>query len=310
MIDLRTLQRALGGVINGGQVLCPGPGHSAQDRSLAVRPDGNGGFTVFSHSGDDWRTCRNFVSERLGLPQWQPGDGHDRRVAPHRQGAFDRAAVNAEAERRERTKDDLVRIERASALWNEAVDPRGTAVEDYLRARRLNLDHDLAGSVLRLHSACPWRNEDTGQTIFIPCMLAAFTSIDDGIVTAVHRIRVDQPGRWPKTQRRMFGLVHCSAVKLGPIGNTLAIGEGVETCMAARMLGHKPAWALGSVGMIAKFPVLDGVERLHILGEAGEASARAVEMCGRRWYRAGRKVRLVTPDVGSDLNDELMAMTA
>jgi hypothetical protein len=33
------------------------------------------------------------------------------------------------------------------------------------------------------------------------------------------------------------------------------------------------------------------------------------EMCGRRWYRAGRKVRLVLPDVGSDLNDELMAVT-
>ena len=37
MIDLRALQRALGGEICGGQLLCPGPGHSPRDRSLAVR---------------------------------------------------------------------------------------------------------------------------------------------------------------------------------------------------------------------------------------------------------------------------------
>jgi putative DNA primase/helicase len=230
--------------------------------------------------------------------------------SPSRVRDFDRTVVDAEAERRERTKDDLVRIERATALWNEAVDPRGTAVEQYLHARRLELDAELVNSVLRFHPHTPWRNEDTGETVFIACLFAAFSSIDDGIVTAVHRIRVDQPERWPKTQRRMLGLVHRAAVKLDPAGTTLAIGEGVETCMAARQLGHKPAWALGSVGMIAKFPLLEGVEQLRILGETGEASARAAELCGRRWHRARRKVRIITPDVGSDLNDELMAATA
>jgi hypothetical protein len=29
------------------------------------------------------------------------------------------------------------------------------------------------------------------------------------------------------------------------------VGEGVETCMAAETLGHKPAWALGSIGAIS-----------------------------------------------------------
>jgi putative DNA primase/helicase len=309
MLDLRILQRALGGVIDGGQVVCPGPGHSSRDRSLAVRPAGDD-FVVFSHAGDDWRDCRDYVSERLGLPRWQPGDGQDRRVNPSRVRDFDRTVVDAEAERRERTKDDLVRIERATALWREAVDPRGTVAVQYLKARALNLSDELAGSVLRFHPTCPWRDEDTGQTVFIACLIAAFSSIDDGIVTAVHRIRVDQPERWPKTERRMLGLVHRAAVTLDPIGPALAIGEGIETCMAARQLGHKPAWALGSVGAISHFPLLEGVEQLRILGETGDASVQATDLCGRRWHKAGRKVRIITPDIGSDLNDELMAVTA
>ena len=74
----------------------------------------------------------------------------------------------------------------------------------------------------------------------------------------------------------MLGIVHRAAVKLDPAGDTLHVGEGVETVLAARQLGHAPAWALGSVGMIAHFPVHRG--RQHACascGETGEASARA-----------------------------------
>jgi hypothetical protein len=54
--------------------------------------------------------------------------------------------------------------------------------------------------------------------------------------------------------------------------------------------------------------VLDGVKQLTVLREVGEASARAVQFCGRRWCRAGKRVRIVMPDDGkTDLNDELMA---
>ena len=136
MIDLRSLQRALGGEISGGQLLCPGPGHSPRDRSLAVRPSPDGdGFVVHSHCGDDWTLCKDYVRERLGLPQWQPGDDRDRRVDPSRLKTFERAAVEAEAERRPLTQDDRVRIERARAMWDAATDPRGTQAERYLASR-------------------------------------------------------------------------------------------------------------------------------------------------------------------------------
>jgi putative DNA primase/helicase len=164
--------------------------------------------------------------------------------------------------------------------------------------------------VLRYHPSCPWRDENTGATVRVPALVAAFRSIDDDAVTAVHRIRVDQPERWPKTERRMLGVIHRTAVKLGPLGDTLHIGEGVETCMAARQLGHTPAWALGSVGGISRFPLVEGVTRLCILGEAGEASERAIKLCGHRWHRARRKVQIIMPDIGFDLNDQVMAAAA
>ena len=62
--------------------------------------------------------------------------------------------------------------------------------------------------------------------------------------------------------------------------------------------------------MISKFPLLDGVNTLRILGETGEASAQAIRECGNRWHRAGRRVQVVMPSVGDDLNTELMWKTA
>jgi len=311
VIDLRAAARALGGdVIGRDAVAVPGPGHSARDRSLTVKfdPRAPDGFLVYSHCDDDWRDCRDHVRAQLGLPAWQPGDGRDRRVPPSQVKEFDRSATDAEGERRERSAEDLIRINRAREIWDGGVCPRATLAELYLRSRAITLAEDVDDTVLRFHEACPWREENTGGTIFVPALLAAFRSIDDDKITAIQRVALTPEGR--KLGRRMLGVVHRAAVKLDPVGNTLHIGEGVETCLASRILGHAPTWALGSVGMIAQFPLVDGVARLRILGENDAASARASKLCGNRWHAAGRKVQIVTPDPGcGDLNDELMAKT-
>ena len=309
-ITLQAIARALNGEVTGRQVLAPGPGHSAIDRSLAVSisSDAPDGFICYSHAGDDWRDCRDLVRCKLGLPPWEPGDDRERQrtVQPSHVDKWDFGVVDAQAEDRRRTEDDLIRIGRAQAIWNESIDPRRTQAEDYLRSRALVLPDELTGSTLRFHPACPWRNEDTGRTERIPCLIAAFRSIDDDIFTAIHRIRVDRPELWPKTERRMLGVVHRAAIKLGsPVGR-LTIGEGIETCMAAAQLGLGPAWALGSVGAISFFPVVDGVPELKILAESGDASGRAIQICGCRWRRAGRRVLISRPKLGSDHNDILM----
>ena len=70
MFALKELARFLDGDVSGSQVAAPGPGHSRKDRSFSVRlsPFAPDGFIVFSHAGDDWRVCREFVRVRLGLP--------------------------------------------------------------------------------------------------------------------------------------------------------------------------------------------------------------------------------------------------
>src|SRR5258705_11115518 len=135
MFDLRSVARALGGGVSGQQVVAPGPGHALKDRSLSIRlsnpaPDG---FLVHSHAGDDWRDCREYVRSRLGLPPWEPGDGRDQQrvIKPEFIDKWDFDVCDMEAEDRTRTEDDLVRIDRAQAIWSEAIDPRGTIVEDY-----------------------------------------------------------------------------------------------------------------------------------------------------------------------------------
>jgi hypothetical protein len=306
MMSLRELARALDGEVSGRQVLAPGPGHSRRDRSLSIRlsNDAPDGFLVHSHADDDWQMCRDYVRAQLGLPSWEPGDGRET-IDPSRIRKWDAVAVNVEAEDKTRTDDDLARIRQAQELWDQGIEAEWSKAEDYLRSRALGLP-DEVGAVLRFHRACPWRNENTGQTDRIPCLIAAFRSLDDDIITGIHRIRVDQPQRWPKAERKMLGLVKRAAVKLAPVGSKLTIGEGIETCMAAMELGLGSAWALGSVGCIAKFPVIDGVDELTILAEAGKASADAVQICGRRWRQAGRRVLISRSSVGSDHNDILM----
>ena len=73
--DLRSIAVALGGEVSGHEVRAPGPGHSRTDRSLCVKlsPTAPGGFVVNSFSDDPFDLCRDHVNDRIGLPQWKPG---------------------------------------------------------------------------------------------------------------------------------------------------------------------------------------------------------------------------------------------
>ena len=151
----------------------------------------------------------------------------------------------------------------------------------------------------------------SGKTIRVPAMVVAMRSIATDEITAIQRTRLSPEGK--KIERRMLGVAGGAAVKLDAderVTDRLNIGEGVETAMTARQIGLKPTWALGSASAIAAFPVLDGVERLGILAEHDEANERATEACGGRWHDAGRKVFIIRPTSGNDLNDALRAMRA
>jgi putative DNA primase/helicase len=306
-MNAREIARRLSGEVSGRDAfLCPGPGHSPSDRSLSVKfdPAAPDGYLTYSHAGDDWRHCRDHVRELLGLPRWQPGDQQRRNVQTHHIDKWNLAAGEAETNE---GPHEIIRIANARRIWKEALDPRGTLAEAYLRGlRRLDLPDDLAGRVLRFHPSCPWRNEYTRKIDRVPALIAPFRSIDHDTITGIHRIALKPFSAKP--DRRMLGIVHHAAIKLDSNENVthgLHIGEGAETCLAAWLSGFRPVWALGSARAIAAFPVLSGIEAITVLGEVGDGGAnrRAARECAARWIDSGRQAFIVAPQVGADLND-------
>ena len=334
-LTLREIARALGGEVQGRQVLAPGPGHSPGDRSLSVRLSHQSptGYIVFSHSGDDFRVARDFVAAKIGIGSdaWrkcrQIGDitSWIRKFGEGQDASANSDKANSETNRdnisvcsdeqpksqrdtsKKEASDNAARIARARAIWDGAGPASGSLVEAYIAGRGLSLDLvSNRNEVIRFHPRCPWRDETEGRTIYVPAMVALMRSVTTNEPQAIHRTRLTPDGA--KVDRRMLGIAAGAAVKLDAddeVTMGLAIGEGIETVLAARQIGLRPAWALASAGAIAAFPVLGGIEALSILGESDETNARAVNTCGMRWHEAGREVTIFEPITGSDVNDAL-----
>ena len=283
-LDARTVATALGGDIVGrDSVLAPGPGHSRSDRSMSVKldPAAPDGFLTYSHAGDDFTVCRDFVRERLGLERESP-----------------RQRAEWVFQRKLPTDDNH---SAAMRLWRESVDPRGSLAERYLIGRRLELSDDLAGDVVRFHPRLAFRGE------FSPAMVTLYRDIVTNEPRAVQRTFLDPEGN--KLDRWMLGPVKNAAIKIDADENVeygLHIGEGFESCLAAKTMGFTPVWSLGSSGAIRAFPVLPGIECLTIIVDndpGGTGQAAALE-CSQRWTGAGREVFRVLPnEVGADLAD-------
>src|ERR1700720_20968 len=291
--QLKSGARALGGNVSGHSVLAPGPGHSARDRSLSITPSASpGGFIVHSHAGDDWRTCRDYVGGKLGLPLFRPGQAPSQLPKQGRKPVKETIANN---------------LELALRLWRQAMEPRETVVEAYLRNRSLELPREVAFEAIRFHPACPFGSER------YPAMICLVRNIVANELQAVQRTAIARDAtaikRGGKTLRMSLGPI-TGAIKLdldADIAQGLCIGEGVETCLAGRQMGLQPVWSAVNMGGVANFPVLPGIDGLHIFKEndAEGQSAKAAEACARRWYEAGRNVIIAEPDTAKDLNDEL-----
>jgi len=302
MMTLRAIARALGGEVSGAQVLAPGPGHGPRDRSLSIKLSATSphGFLVYSHAGNDWRTCRDYVRSRLGLAPdaWKRERPHPS-AADEAHGA--RATVKGTPAPSERD-DDAKQLKRADAIWNEATPIAGSDGEAFLARRGIVLDDVPDHGGLRWHPTCPW---EAGTA---PCVVARYA----------HAATVEPRGIWrrpitgekPKALGPNAGCVIWlwpdDAVELG-----LVLGEGVETTLAAATrITHRgtylrPAWAAGSASNMAAFPALPGVEALTLLVDHDDngAGERAADQCERRWLDAGKEViRLMPGDLG-DFND-------
>jgi hypothetical protein len=213
---------------------------------------------------------------------------------------FSRAVqlLTGEAEKRPQVRlsspqledDDTVRIKAALHVWRQADELRGIAKTYLRRDRQLDYIEDLS-HCLRWHER-------------LGALIALFRDIRTDEPLAVSRIFLDAEGHLK--ERLFLGPVKGCAVKIDPDENVtmgLHICEGIESAIAARELGLSPVWAAGSVGAVAKFPVLGGIECLTILAE--EKDRKETQECFERWRDAGREVIVLHSKNGGDANDAL-----
>jgi hypothetical protein len=191
---------------------------------------------------------------------------------------------------------DTENTTRALKLWDDASPINGTLAEEYLRRRGL-FEPPEDDEALRYYGACPFGDSRYGA------MLALFRDIITNEPKAIHRIALGAGGML--IGKKMLGPVAGCAVKIDADENVeqgLTIGEGIETVLAGRQLGFRPAWALGSSGAVRSFPVLAGIEALTILvdHDAADRNGRRAGqddslVCARRWHEAGKEVRRIIP---------------
>jgi putative DNA primase/helicase len=279
----RQITAILGGDIT-GRTSCnvPGPGHSKADRSLSITID-RGRIIVCSHAGDDWKTCKDYVRERLGLGQWERDAD---RPSPF---VVINSGPNTDKEKKKAF---------ALRIWSQSVNPIGTIVEYYLREHRgLALSADIAGGVIRFNNQLNFDPQTR-----LPGMVCLFRDIETDEPCGIHRTFLDR-NTAQKIDRKMLGIAKNAAIKFDAIGDNLTIGEGVETALSSRAAGFSSVWALGSSGAVRSFPVIKVARELTILEENDPTSRRDVKVCALRYLKAKKPVNIVTPNVGNDFND-------
>jgi DNA polymerase I-like protein with 3'-5' exonuclease and polymerase domains len=199
----------------------------------------------------------------------------------------------------------------ALALWEQAKPIAGTLAEHYLTGRHIDVAQMPADVPLRFHSHCLF-----GAGKRHPCLLALLRDIETNAPAGILRTALTADGC--KLDRLSLGRWHAPrAIKLWPAGETLVVGEGIETVLAAATrLTHegaplRPAWATVGTGRLATLPPILGVKRLIILtdnDDPGRAAARACAQCATN---AGCTALLLTPiSQDNDFNDVVRGRAA
>jgi putative DNA primase/helicase len=271
---------------------CRCPVHGG--RSLAVGDGCQGRLLLKCWAGCD---PREILAElrRRGLRNGDAGIS-----APPDLAAIERRR-NAEARNRQR------RISLARDIIASSLPATATVVERYLQTRVPGIE-GVPPMIRYLPMDDPYARHRSGGCR--PVMVAVVEHVEHGIVGA-HRtwLAVDGSAKASLEPVRIStGPIRGGAVWLTAAAETLMVGEGVETCLAAMTATAIPAWAaLSTSGLVTL--VLPPIVRTVIIladNDANDAGERAAYAAAVRWLSEGRRVRIALPPViGTDWADVL-----
>ena len=276
------------------------------------------GFNLLEHVyGWSASEALHRVADALGL--------REGRTLPPAQPRRPAPAAQPDPAEIERTRARFNRLWRAAVALDHADAEPGRR---YLAARGLGdlLDRGDLPADVRLHPSMPyWHPGPDGRPqrlAELPAM-AALVRAPDGSPAGLHTtwLRPDGSGKarltgpdgtaldTRKLRTLAPGATRGGAVRLYPPGGgRLAIGEGLETCLAVRVADPTlPVWSALTAGGVAAAVLPDGVREVLLIADADAAGARAALMLARRLRAEGLAVRVLVPDAGQDAADVLTA---
>jgi hypothetical protein len=233
-MSAEAIAKALGGRKAGAAWMARCPAHADRAPSLSIAETRDGKVLVRCHAGCDQRDVIAALRVRGAWPDLGRGARQFLRQ-PDRQPPA------------ESNYDALNRTETALAIWRASHPAEGTAVELYLRSRGLSLPIPLS---IRFHAGL---KHPSGAVW--PAMVSLVMHGLDGNPIGIHRTFLARHGfgKGPvEPAKMMLGPCRGGAVRLGPAGNGLMVGEGIETCLSAMQASSRPAWsALSTSGLRA-----------------------------------------------------------
>jgi hypothetical protein len=281
---LRLWAAALGGDVSGRGVICPGPGHSARDRSLSVTPSTTApnGFLVNSFAGDDPLGCLDYVRAKLGLPEFRPARPRKPFDGSHSEPACSRGRVEPKKGVCEVPGDDDPKRKADTAAWlwgRRKPVSESNAAGLYLRKRGYGGQFPSTLGYLSPNGKYP------------PAMIAAFGFADElepglvtppAIVRCVHITKLTMDGGKAPVDRVKITLGPSRGlpIVLAPANDLLAIDitEGIETGLSVLAWRSAGVWVAGTAGrmpgLMENLPAY--TECLHIFAErdGGERFAK------------------------------------
>jgi phage/plasmid primase-like uncharacterized protein len=237
----------------------------------------------------------------------EPPPGADAKPDPEREArlAEQRARAEHDMAAREAEQRELERRRHgwAMRIWRESEPAAGTLVEDYLRARSIEVEPP---PTLRFHPALPHRPSGASW----PAMVALVTR--DRAMLGVHRTWIARDGsdKAPVEKPKMaLGPIRGGAVRLAPAAITLLVTEGIETGLSVMQATGTPTWAaLGTSGLKA-LVLPPEVTKVTVCADRDPdgAGMHAAEEAAQRWLAEGREARFCQPPPGyGDFNDMAM----
>lgn len=279
----RDLVEQLGGSWHDSHGMCLCPAHSDRDPSLSIRA-GERSLLFKCFAGcETIDVIRALRGLRHAIPQTVPTSSP--------------ALVDPNAARRRA----------AARIWDEAEPITGGPALAYLVARHLPLGNPR----LRFHPRTPLGRGARAQ--YRPAIITALSEGRELI--AIQRLFLNPIGPRLATDlpkpKLTLGRPMASAVKLWRVGRCLALAEGVETAMSAKLLLGIPVWATLGAERLHRIRIPDRVRHIVLLPDRDRAGLVAARRACATYEAMGKHVRVQWPwDGFKDWNDVLLRSQA